>query len=307
MGDPTNITLNAKTETEEIAKVIRATGDAKVLLVEDGDGSVRYLVTPTTAGMVATPIDDALDKRRPIPRRKTGHARLAKVRSFLDYVNRHKTPQSTLFAFLENGAHHLRAVFNPHGGNEAAPGHGDFGALLTLEHSEAFAAWDKVNGKPLDQTAFASLIEERITDIAEPGSAFLSAQELAAKIQCEYATPSKMMQISRGLAVRVNSTIKTAGNLSTGEVELVYQEQHTDEAGAPIKVPGAFLLALPVFDGGAHYQIPVRIRYRAQRGAGVTWTLDVYRVDLAIEAAIGEILAQAALDTGLPVFEGKPA
>lgn len=306
MADPT-INRNTKSETEELAKVIRATGDAMVLLVEDGDAEVRYLITPTTAGMVATPIDAMLDARRPVPRRKTGHARLAKVRSFLEYVNRHKTVNSTIFAFLENGAHHLRAVFNPHGPGVSDSGHGDFGALCTLEHSEAFAAWDKVNGKQLDQTAFAALIEERITDITDPGTAFLSAQELAAKIQAEYATPSKMMQISRGLAVRVNSTIKTAGNLATGEVELVYQEQHTDEAGAPIKVPGAFLLQLPVFDGGAHYQIPVRIRYRAQRGAGVTWTLDVYRVDLAIEAAIGEILTQAATETGLPVFEGKPA
>lgn len=304
MGD--GINLYAKTEAEEVAKIARSGGEAKIVEVAESDEEkVRYLVLPTATGLTAKSVEGDLDERRMTPRRKRGVAKLSKFDSFLKFVDRHRTPETTIFVYLKNGGWNLRALFNPHAGGEGSPGHGDFGAHLALAHGEAFAAWDKVNGKPLSQADFAELVEARIAEITDPIEAFASSRETAARIQCEYATPSRMLGLSKGLSVRVESHVKEAINLANGETKFVYDESIRGDEGADLTVPGAFLATFPIFDGGTHYQIPIRIRYRATRGAGVVWSLQIYRMDLAIEHAIGEMIAGARAE-GLTVFEGEP-
>ena len=72
-----------------------------------------------------------------------------------------------------------------------------------------------------------------------------------------------------------------------------------------MKVPNAFLIAIPVFELGERFVIPVRLRYRLNQGH-VRWTLALYRSELVFDTAVRETCAKAAAGTGLPLFYGSP-
>lgn len=84
-----------------------------------------------------------------------------------------------------------------------------------------------------------------------------------------------------------------------------FSEQHQDEKGAPLKVPGAFLLGIQVFKGGALYQVPARLRYRVTNQV-VSWSFALYRTDVLFQHAFTEACETAKAQTELPLFVGSP-
>jgi hypothetical protein len=99
--------------------------------------------------------------------------------------------------------------------------------------------------------------------------------------------------------------VKQAQNLSSGEAQISYVTQHTDDDGKPLKVPSLFLIHIPVFRAGAPYEIAVRLRYRLKEGR-ITWFYELYRADKVFDHAFNEACANAAASTGLPVIVGSP-
>lgn len=73
------------------------------------------------------------------------------------------------------------------------------------------------------------------------------------------------------LQVNVESNVKNAQTLNSGEVSILFEEVHRDGAGAPLKVPNLFTIAIPVFYGGELYRIAARLRYRVSN-AKITWS-----------------------------------
>lgn len=110
---------------------------------------------------------------------------------------------------------------------------------------------------------------------------------------------------ARGLAVTVDSKVTNAVNLATGEGQLSYAEEHRDAGGQSLKVPGALLIAVPVFRSGFAYQIPVRLRYRVKDG-NVTWTLAMYRPERYFDDAFMGACERVREETALPLFVGSP-
>lgn len=119
------------------------------------------------------------------------------------------------------------------------------------------------------------------------------------------ATPSQLVELSRGLQVNVASKVKAAHTLANGEGQIVWEESHQDANGAPLKVPGIFILSVPPFFMGDKMRIPVRLRYRAA-GGSVTWFYQIYRPDQFITEHVRHALFDAREKTGLPAYEGKP-
>src|SRR5690606_10642449 len=99
-------------------------------------------------------------------------------------------------------------------------------------------------------------------------------------------------------------TVTNQVNLDSGETRLVYDEKHSDESGQELLVPTGFVIAIPVFRHGAHYQIAVRLRYRL-KGA-VKWTFALCRTEESFRDALGEACAVATKETELPLFYGAP-
>jgi hypothetical protein len=158
--------------------------------------------------------------------------------------------------------------------------------------------------RTLTQAAFAEFLEDHLHEMIEPGAAGKSAADFADRYGIVYGTPGRMLELSKGLSVRVASSVKNFQNLASGEVELFYQVTHEDQAGGALKIPGALLLQISVFEGGPVYQIPVRVRYRVTDGK-VTWAFEPHRSDLVYEDAITEVCETIARETMVPLFYGK--
>jgi hypothetical protein len=127
----------------------------------------------------------------------------------------------------------------------------------------------------------------------------------AMRLGIDLAQPAKLMDVSRGMTVRVDSTVTNAQTLSSGEVKLMYHESHTDEAGQPLIVPTGFALQIPIFRSGAIYQIPVRLRYR-RSGPKIQWIPILSHTELIWADAIKNACDAVASATGLPLFQGSP-
>ena len=65
------------------------------------------------------------------------------------------------------------------------------------------------------------------------------------------------------------------------------------------------MIAIPVFENGAHYRIPVRFRYR-KSGASVRFIFLLHNPDVCFKDAVDEVLLRATEETGLPLFRGSP-
>mgnify|MGYP001616645358 FL=1 len=94
--------------------------------------------------------------------------------------------------------------------------------------------------------------------------------------------------------------------LASGEATLLFEETHKGADGQPLKVPAAFLVAIPVLRGGPLYRVPVLLRYRVQ-GGKVSWAISLYDAQGRIDHALGEARTRVAEVTGLLVLEGSPA
>ena len=113
-------------------------------------------------------------------------------------------------------------------------------------------AWTAGADKWMSQEAFAEFVEARLVDVTDPAEPGGAARSFADLLGVELATPNRVLELSRNLNVRVDAKVARVVNLSTGEGEMQYSEQHNGEYGNPVKIPGAFLLAIPVFDLGRH-------------------------------------------------------
>jgi hypothetical protein len=157
----------------------------------------------------------------------------------------------------------------------------------------------------MTQAQFAEFIEDHIADVLDPKVAGDSVWKLAEQIESVLATPSALMTLSKGLSIYVDMRVKQTLNLSSGEAQLSYEEEHKDSTGNILKVPRAFAVGIPVFTGGEAYKLAVRLRYRLSNGR-VTWQLLPHRADVVFRHAITSTCDAAAKTTGLPLFYGTP-
>ena len=293
----------------------------RFLLPQD-DENAEVLVLPRGRRVVdLSPYRDAL---RTAPRRREGVAVMRDIDSFVAHVNRFKDEHSALFADPTPSAPVIVAVLDYHeDGAQGAPRFGGHRTRYAFPLSDEWLAWTKANDVKMSQSDFAAFIEEHIADVGDPASAGTSAREFAELIQAQFASASKLLELSRGMNVTVESRVSGAVNLSSGEVQMNFTEAHKDGSSAnasALKVPGAFLVTIPVFKPGVQvrllvegekpptlwrHKLAARLRYRVASGH-VTWWYSLYRVQENFDAAIGELCQYAQKQTALPLFIGSP-
>lgn len=291
----------------------------------DGSDEVPVLVLPT--GLQAHSIKPFLDQYRTAPERREGTAKLVELESFCDHVNRFKDADSAIFAEPSTTSPKLMAVLDYHqrcnlptgedvvvgevvrGEVKPVDGKPRFGkhrAVYPFPLSDEWQAWLAKNGHPMPQAEFATWLEDRIVDVADPQAAFTSAKRFAEALGITtFASPNKLLDLSRGLTIHVDERAATKVNPSTGETSVFYSAEHQDEAGAPLVIPRAFLIQIPVFRAGTLYQLPVRLKYRLASGR-LAWFYDIHNVLKAFDDAFREACDLAAEKTGLPLFYGSP-
>lgn len=260
-----------------------------------------------------------LDEYLPHPERRKGTATHTTLESFIAGTDRFKDESSAVFLDdVNRSAPKLLAVFDyhestatrlPEGASLAyAPGHARFGehrAVYEFPLSDEWKAWDAIDGTKMSQADFALFLEDRIADVLAPASAGSKLQEYATSVGITLASPARLLELSKGLAVSVDKKVAQAVNLSSGESQFNFTEQHNGADGAPLKIPNGFAIGAPVFRNGVRYPIAVRLRYRVSQGS-VVWTLTLSNTDKIFEDAISEAASIVAEKTALPVFRGRP-
>jgi uncharacterized protein YfdQ (DUF2303 family) len=292
--------------TSELINTIKTLHQPQIKTFKPDQGEIDRVATLAIVpnGMTVEDLSPYIDELRERPGRKKGEAQFSEIPSFIEHVNQFKTPASRLFASMGNVS--LKAVFDYN-----TPGQSDWGehrAAFTAPLSEQWKKWTARNDKPFEtQEEFAEFIEDRIIDLVEgdPGKS-RKVQEFIEKAHVTLGTPNQVMNLSRGLKVRINSTVANVVNTSSGESEFVFSEEHKDATGNKLTVPGGFVIAIPVFEESTVlYLIPVRLRYRV-RGGSVCWWYSMWQHQDVFRMAFREACEKASGETELPLFYGSP-
>lgn len=305
----------------DVQAAIQALERREHKLVEVDHGGLKVPLAVLPQGVKVETLKPLIDQWRACPERMKGRVQLNELESLAAYVNRHKRDESIIFVDDSDlTAPSIEVIFDAHEPEsvrlrppetegesppEPCAGWQDFRATYAFPMTPAWKAWFQVTEKWMSQAAFAGFLEERIDEVLDPSDPGEPAKAMAEKLGFTLAGAGKLLEVSRGLQLRINQNVVSAQNLSTGEVQVVFEEKHEDTKGGALKVPGGFAIAVPVFRGGALYRIPVRLRYRTESGR-VLWQLLPHRLDQVFENAIEGAAEDLRQKTALPVLRGKP-
>ena len=244
-------------------------------------GSEKLLAVPKDYNLLS------LEKHMPAPTRKRGTATLTTVASLVQYVNRHKTSATQVYAQLEPPK--FVAVLDDH--DTEGTGFGQHRAEYVPPLSKEWGIWNGHNGKRISQEDFALFLEQNVLDIHAP-------------------VAGAMLEIAQSLSATSGSKFKSGKNMGNGDIQFSYEETTEATAGreGQTKIPEEFTLAIPVFQGGTRFEVTAKFRYRLTGGNLSIW-YDLLRPHKVIEAAVLDIVESIeAPDSPVapPAVEGEP-
>jgi hypothetical protein len=285
----------ANSDAKDIVDAVERMNEPCVLSGVHGDVSERLVVIQK--GQQVVDLSPFIDAQATAPRRIKGKSTHTTLDSFIAHTNRFKDDGSAVFASTQS----VTTVFDYHRAGEEGQRFGEHRSVYNFPYSEEWRAWQSAFGRPLAQADFATLIEDRIADVSEPSSLGEKMASIVARLGFVGVGASALLTLSRNAQVSASTRVKNVVNLSTGEAQVCFEESHE---GA-VKIPGGFVITVPVFTGGQPYQLPVRIRYRLQNGA-IAWSLVPFLLNAVLQDAFDGVCAQVREETGLPVFQGQP-
>lgn len=205
----------------------------------------------------------------PPPDRIDQTVTLLTVPSFVEYVNRFKVPDSTIFANEATGQY--IAVIDYHSANGPTKrGEMDHVAVYNCPKSEQWKSWTSKDKQFFDQVAFAEFLESNLKEIASPPGA-------------------EFLEVALQLQVHKSADFASDVRLDNGQVKFRYDEtvRGTTRAG-DLAIPSQFKLRLPVFVDGAVFEIDARFRYRMNEGK-LTLGYELIRPNEVWQAAIKKV------------------
>jgi uncharacterized protein YfdQ (DUF2303 family) len=312
MTTKTNATVEGDGIVGEVRDLVEHYVKADVFTVKDPVSGVEAPVI--RSGTTVTPLPANLfDDYRAEPRFRRGTATMLSLDSLIEHLNRFKDADSVVFADDDRVAPSITAVidYHPKGEPGTAARFGRHRSTFAFPLSDEWKAWVKGNAEVMSMTDFAAFLEERLPDILAliPGEDQLSEdiEKMVTALGGEeiIASPTRLMELSRGLQVNETSTVREVVNLATGEGQVQWEATHNDATGAPLRVPKVFMIGIPVFRNGWLYRIAARLRYRKTQGKIVFW-YELWRVDRTFDHAFKEAVGRVKDETELPVLIGKP-
>lgn len=269
-----------------------------------GDGlpsQIALAIDPSTRRIYD--LHDQIEAYRQAPARPIGIAQTYTLSSFIDLVNRQADPEkSVIFANANYPGMSLTAVLD-YNSVDHTPGHLAHRITYTFPITDELCAWLDNDGKLLPQAVFAEWLEEHSPDLSSPADGEIDFYEPLFRER--FATPARLIELSRDLEVHVGSRIKQSLRLASGERSLQFVTEHSDASGQPISIPGIFMISVPAWLDGDPVRIPARLRYRVS-GGEIAWSYQLYRADVALRERVKLDLDEAADGTQLPTFEGIP-
>ncbi|MBF5091935.1 DUF2303 family protein [Novosphingobium sp. NBM11] len=264
---------------------------------------------------------ESFDEYRLFPLYRKGVSVHTRLESFIALVSRFAGVNSAIFANESPTTPSLTAVFDYHPDNtDVSPPDADGTPFVhpvqALRHraryafplSDEWQAWYKNNGVVMAVAEFASFLEDHIVDVSADDLEDFSpgARKFVQANRGELATPTKLFEIARGLKIYEKSVVKEVRNLSSGEVQITFDSEHTDGDGKPLSLPTMFSIVIPVFArSDVADRLIAKFRYR-KTDAGIKFWYELWRPDLTFQAAFDDACTKVTEDTGLPLYHGAP-
>lgn len=311
---------------QTVAQLMAENGDTETISGPDG----TFLVS-VPKGRELRDITEAMRKHAEYdqPHRRRGTARMGDLASLIAWANRFKGETSVLYAakglsgkppsmmciadYHAEGPH----VVSPDGDPTARfAGHR---ATYDFPMSEKWLAWKEASGKAMSGVEMGVFLEDNILDVIDPplsltspgvrGSEATDADlrliDIAARLDGKFGNAMQLLGMAKSFTVNETADYTVANNSTTGEQTIQIKSEHLDSAGQPIRPPKLFLIAIPVFENGPAYRLPVRFQYR-KAGSSVKFFLTLHDPRAAMDDAFGEAIEAAKSETGLPLLLGSP-
>ncbi len=229
----------------------------------------------------------------PLPDHIRQTVTLHDAESFTAYVKRYQTPLTLLFATLpvEGKGAGFTAIFDYHQGGKGAEqaarrcAHvAHYPCPLALE----WRTWTCIDGAALTQGDFIDFVDANARDILAPDSASLLELAMNFESKTDVQFSSKVDRVTGGRQLAFKETVDASGS------------------GGAIKVPDAMKLRLPVFEGGASFDLEARLEW-APRDGRLKVTVHLRRPEVVLRAALDVLRTEIGDQTGLTALNGKPA
>lgn len=263
----------AAVEAENIAQTLaRVLPQAGIVRTDPDRPEVMTIAVPK--GYELKDLD--FEKLLPEPRRAKATATLTDAGSYGDYVKRHANASTLAWCEFNPQTFALKftAVVDEHALNH--PGWRDHKAVFEPDMSAEWKAWKGKNRGVMSQVEFAEWIESHSDDIT-------TAEGLP--------TALEMLNMATNFVATQDNALKSAVRLQSGGVNLTYVADPDKGTTEVMKLFEKFGIGIPVFHGGAAWQITCRLKYRIQQGK-VTFFFDMVRPDTTHKAASLELIEQ---------------
>lgn len=302
-------------ETETVLATREARFDANGVSVNDPltENEAQLMVVPSGKRLVS--MKPFIDEWRKFPERKKGCATLTDVDSFVSHVKRTATENTVIFGDTTLNAAKLLAVYDYNLAQDKSgeARHLEHRAQYAFPYSDEWLAWTMRQGEQrlMSMKEFAEFLEERVIDVVDQKTikeakwAGSLGEKMQLQLGIEFASPSRLIQISRHLSINVKNEFQEAVDTQGGAKNFSFKSSNTDDRGGPVSIEGGFLIRIPVFRGDAAWDIPVQLRYRTVENK-LKFFYQVYRMDLHFFEAVKRTCAKVATDTGVMVLMGTP-
>ena len=236
--------------------------------------AITHVSLPKSTTLVEVRTD--LEKFLPNPRRTVAVAEFSSQASFLQYVERHANAGSIVWCNFDpqNFSLCFTAVIDEHEKTKA--GWRSHQARFRPDFSAEWKAWTNMNGKGMQQLAFAEWIEDHEDDITSNASGL--------------PTSLQMHQMATDFTAKEEMVLKSAVKIQSGGVRLTYIADADKGTTDEMKMFERFAIGIPVFQGGAAWAITSRLKYRIAAGK-VSFFYELVRPDRVHDGAAKELIA----------------
>lgn len=305
MGDyGDNVNINSKSEAEAVATIVQKLSEVQPIGFETKAGCERNaMLLAVPAGRHLVDARTYLEEVEGAPWRSRGDTNVDSIESLVDMVRRHASESSVIYVEAFSPQPVVTAVLNDDATGK--PGFRDWVVRYVPKLSDEWNRWHGSDGASMGMQTFGEHIEDNILDILDPKTAPKSVSVTLERLAVKAADAATLQGLAREFHVNVNHAVKEARNLQSGETQLIFDEGHTDAKGKPIRVPGAFIVKIPMFQGGDPFAIVARLRYRVRSGQ-ITWSYHLFRTDLIQRTVMSEMVEKLRSETDQLVVIGRP-
>lgn len=248
-------------------------------------GDTPYIVVPDGYKV------ESLEMLLPAPARKRVSVSMTDASSFVAYTKKHGSlDECVIYADVDTTASKcsLVAVINDHKAD--SPQWRDHKCIFVPKLSVEWTRWIGYNKKTMNQTNFATWLEDNLGDVASVPNMPSGADILA---------------MALGFEANADKKFRSKINLQSGGVSFEFVADETKETRTRMTVFERFTLGLPVFDGSSDaYPVEARLKYRENEGS-VTFWYELIRPDRVFRSAVTDTLNKIKEQTGFMLLNGS--